>query len=67
MICFSGSLFVEGKREMNPRDKARKVFEQCALAIRQTQDPIAPIEAAIWEARHSATYSPTGKIVTIVK
>lgn len=39
---------------MNPRQKALKVFEQQAIAMRKMEDPIAPIEAAIWAARMEA-------------
>lgn len=39
---------------MNPREKARKVFEQQALAMRSNDDPIWPIVDAIQQARDHA-------------
>ena len=41
-------------RTMNPREKARKVFQQQAIAIQNMKDPIWPIADAIWEARDQA-------------
>ena len=39
---------------MNPREKARKVFEQQAVAMRNNDDPIWPIVSAIQQARDQA-------------
>jgi len=39
---------------VNPRQKALKVFEAQAIATRKMEDPISPIEAAIWQARVDA-------------
>lgn len=39
---------------MNPREKARKIFEQQALAMRNMEDPIWPIVKAIQESRDHA-------------
>lgn len=36
---------------MNPRQKALKVFEQQAIAMRNMEDPISPIEQAIHDTR----------------
>ena len=38
----------------NPREKARKVYERQALAIRNMEDPIWPIVEAIQQARDHA-------------
>ena len=50
---------------MNPRAKAKQIYEAVAIAIQKREDPIAPIEMALWQIRQETLTETSKKCLEI--